>query len=368
MTMNKLTKLFIILLLFAFSQAQANEKIFVVERNDSALSVIENHKHKSRITNLHNFNHAVVKFHKNEGFMITRDGYVIKFDPVTEEKLKEYKTSKSAIGFVIEDRYLAVANYDNKTVEILDHDLKSIQSFTTDSKNVGIKIYKDYLVFALMDKDEVWVLKDQAPSAKTPNFKLQKNFKNIGTAPFDAMINDQFYIVGFFNSPHVGVIDLEKMSFSKLELALGNKQPVLKVPHFGFWSISADRIFIPAVGDNKVFVFDSKFNFVKAIDVAGLPVFTSLSPDKKQLAVTFSGEHFPVVEIIDTKSLKITQHFDFNGKVLHLRWSKLEPLIYISNNSDSKVLAYNTQDWTRQFEVPVKKPSGIFIYSNAADH
>lgn len=361
--MNKLIQSFIILFLLSCSGAQANEKIFVVERSDSALSVIENHKHKSRITNLHNFNHAVVKFHKNEGFIITRDGYVIKFDPATEKKLKEYKTSKSAIGFVIQDRYLAVANYDNKTVEILDHDLNSIQSFTTDSKNVGIKIYKDYLVFSLMDKDEVWVLKDHKPEQDVPDFKVHKRFENIGTAPFDAMINDQFYIVGFFNSPHVGVIDLEKMSFSKLELELGNKKPVLKVPHFGFWSISAKYIFIPAVGDNKVFVFDDNFKFIQSIEVAGLPVFTSLSPDKKQLAVTFSGEHFPVVEIINTESLKITQHFDFGGKILHLRWSEQEPLIYISNNSDSKVLAYDTQDWTKRFEIPVKKPSGIFIYS-----
>lgn len=366
--MNKFILVPVFLLSLFLSSAQANEKIFVVERNDSALSVIENHKHKSRITNLHNFNHAVVKFHKNNGFMITRDGYVIKFDPTTEKVLKEYKTSKSAIGFVIQDRYLAVANYDNKTVEILDHDLNPIQSFTTDSKNVGIKIYKNHLVFALMDKDEVWILKDHKPEQNTPNFKIHKRFENIGTAPFDAMINDQFYIVGFFNSSHVGVIDLEKMSFRKLELELGNKTSVLKVPHFGFWSIGADHIFIPAVGDNKVFVFNSNLKFIQSIEVAGLPVFTSLSPDKKQLAVTFSGEHFPIVEIINTASLKITQNLDFGGKILHLRWSELEPLIYISNNTDSKVLAYNTQDWTKQFEIPVKKPSGIFIYSNLTDH
>ena len=47
----------------------------------------------------------------------------------------------------------------------------------------------------------------------------------------------------------------------------------------------------------------------------GLPVFTALSPDKKYLAVTFSGKDFPTIQIVDTKTLKIIQTFTFMGKV-----------------------------------------------------
>ena len=133
--------------------AQAREKIFVVERENSALAVVDHNLKTNEIKDMHDFNHAVVKFDGNDGYVITRDGYVVKFDPISEKKVKEYRTSKSAIGFIIGANYLAVANYDNKTVEILDRNLNPIQTIKTDSKNVGIKIYKDYLVFACMDND-----------------------------------------------------------------------------------------------------------------------------------------------------------------------------------------------------------------------
>ncbi len=55
---------------------------------------------------MHDFNHAVVKFRDKDGYAITRDGYIIKFDPIKEKKLKEYKTSKSAIGFIIGKNYV----------------------------------------------------------------------------------------------------------------------------------------------------------------------------------------------------------------------------------------------------------------------
>ncbi len=356
-------KLLLAALLLGFATLSlAAEKLFVIEREDSALAVIVGDRLVNRIPNMRNFNHAVVKFHRNEGFAITRDGYVIKFDPITEKKLKEYRTSKSAIGFIVTPRYLAIANYDNKTVEILDHDLNPVQTIETGSKNVGIKHYKNYLVFALMDKDALWVMEDTTPDQPLPHFKPHRKFENVGVAPFDAMLDGHFYIAGFFNSPFVGVIDLEKMTLRKLPLRLGDKQPVLKVPHFGFWSLSGDKKFIPAVGDNKVFVFGKDFKYIASIETEGLPVFTSLSPDKRYLAVTFSGKHFPVVQIIDTDTLQIIERLQFSGKILHLRWSKEKPLLYLSNNTDNKVIAVETGSWTPRFEVPVRRPSGIFIH------
>ncbi len=351
-----------LLLLLLAPFAHAKEKYFVVERNDSAFAVIQDHRLKGRIEDLHNFNHAVAKFQGRHGFVITRDGYVIKFDPLAEKKLKEYKSSRSAIGFTLGDRYLAVANYDNRTVQILDFDLNPLQTFETGSKNVGIKVYRDRLVFALMDKDALWVLRDTRPQAPRPRFERIKVFEDVGVAPFDAMINGKDYIVGFFRSPHVGVLDLETLTYRKVPLRKTDDQPVLKVPHFGFWSISGERIFIPAVGDNKVFVYTPDFRFVAAIEVAGLPVFTSLSPDRRFLAVTFSGKDFPRVQIVDTHSLKVVQDLRFSGKVLHLRWSQEEPLLYVSNNTGNTVVGVDTRSWEPLFRIPVRHPSGIFLY------
>ena len=346
----------------------ASEKIFVVERESESVAIINKGLVKSHMKNMHNMNHGIIKFDGDDGYLISRDGYVVHFDPMSEKKLQEYKTSKSAIGFVIGKNYVAVANYDDKSVDILTRDLKLIDKIKTGSKNVGIKIYKDMVVFAQMDSDKVTVLKDKNFGKGLPKFEIFKEFK-VGEMPFDAMIKKNTYIVGFFLTKAFGVIDLDKMSFSEIKVTTKNKKPILKIPHFGFWSLSEDRTFIPAVGDNAVMVYDKNFKFIQNIEMQGLPVFTALSPDKKYLAVTFSGKDFPTIQIVNTKTLKIIKTFKFTGKVLHLRWSNVDNYLYVSvngGNSDrdsNKVNVINTKEWFLEREIfQVKAPSGIFIY------
>jgi len=340
----------------------AKEKYFVVERESESVAVIEDGLTRRHMENMHNMNHGIIKFDGKDAYLISRDGFVVKFDPKTEKIEAEYKTSKSAIGFVIGKNYVAVANYDDKSVDILTRDLKPIDKIVTGSKNVGIKIYKDMIIFAQMDNDKVTVLKDKNYGKSIPKFKIFKEFK-VGEMPFDAMIKDNTYIVGFFLTKAFGVIDLDKMTFSEIKVTAKDNKPVLKVPHFGFWSLSEDRTFIPAVGDNVVMVYDNKFNFIKNVEMKGLPVFTSLSPDKKYLAVTFSGKDFPTIQILDTKTLKIIQTFTFKGKVLHVRWSNDSPSLYVSVNDANQVNVINTDEWFLEREIfQIKHPSGIFLY------
>jgi len=340
----------------------ASEKLFVVERENESVVIIQKGLTQSRMENMHNMNHGIIKFDGKDAYLISRDGYVVHFDPITEKVLQEYKTSKSAIGFVIGENFVAVANYDDKSVDILTRDLKPIEKIKTGSKNVGIKIYKDMLIFAQMDNDKVTVLKDENFGKGTPKFKEYKEFK-VGKMPFDAMIKDNTYIVGFFLTKAFGVIDLDKMEFSEIKVTAKDNKPVLKVPHFGFWSLSEDKTFIPAVGDNAVMVYDKDFKFIKNVETQGLPVFTSLSPDKKYLAVTFSGKDFPTIQIVDTKTLKIIKTFTFPGKVLHVRWSNEDDMLYVSVNDANQISVINTKEWFMEREIyRVKKPSGIFIY------
>lgn len=339
----------------------SSEKIFVIERETESIAIINKGLTKSHMKNMHNMNHGIIKFDGEDGYLISRDGYVVHFNPESEKVLHEYKTSKSAIGFVIGENYVAVANYDDKSVDILTRDLKPIDKIKTGSKNVGIKIYKDMLIFAQMDTDKVTILKNKTTKG-LPTFEIFKEFK-VGEMPFDAMIKDNTYIVGFFLSKSFGVIDLDSMTFKEIKVTAKNNKPVLKVPHFGFWSISEEKTFIPAVGDNAVMVYDPNFKFITNIKTQGMPVFTALSPDSKYLAVTFSGKDFPTIQIIDTKTLKIMHTFKFNGKVLHLRWSNLDDYLYVSVNDANQVNVINTQEWFLEREIfQLSSPSGIFIY------
>lgn len=342
------------------------EKLFIVEREKSSLAIVETGLTKDHLTGMHDMSHGVVKFDGKDGYAISRDGYIIKFNPETEKVIKDFKTSDSAIGFTVEKNYIAVANYAKKSVDILDRDLNPIKSFNTNSKNVGIKTYKDYLIFAQMDNDKVTILKDKNGGKALPDFEIFKEFENVGTMPFDAMIKNNNFIVGFFKSDFFGVVNLDTMEYSKIKILLEDRKPVLKVPHFGFWSISEGNVFIPAVGNNKVLVYTSDFKFVKSIETEGLPVFTALSPDQKYMVVTFSGDKFPVVQIIDTQTLKIIKRFEFDGKVLHARWSNLRPNLYLSVNDTNKVAVINTKEWYLARELfGINKPSGIFIYEEA---
>jgi protein NirF len=348
------------------AELRSSDKIFVVERESGSLAVIELGLTRNHMKGMHDMNHGVVKFYGNDGYVISRDGYIIKFDPIKEEIIKEFKTSDSAIGFTVTKNYIAVANYAKKSVDILDRDLNPIKSFETGSKNVGIKQYKDYLVFSQMDNDKITVLKDKNEGKGVPDFEIYKEFEDVGVMPFDAMIKNNHFITGFFKSDFFGVVDLDTMTYSKIDILLEDRKPVLKVPHFGFWSISDGHVFIPAVGNNKVLVYTSDFKFVKNIEMEGLPVFTALSPDQKYMAVTFSGDKFPVVQIIDTQTLEIVKRFEFDGKVLHVRWSNNRPSLYISVNDTNKIAVINTKEWYLSREMfNIEKPSGIFIYEEA---
>jgi len=356
-------KKIVLIVTFIIIQLNANEKIFVVERESSSVAVIEDGVPRNHMQNMHNLNHAVIKFYDKDGYIISRDGYITRFDPESEKKLNEYKTSKSTIGFVIDKNFVAVANYDDKSINILSRNLQPLQKIKTGSRNVGIKIYKNYLIFSEMDNDTITIYKNINIKENFPKFELYKKFENVGIMPFDAMIKGDNYINGFFKSPWFGVVNLKTMQFKKIQLKLDERKPVLKVPHFGFWSLSNSNIFIPAVGDNKVFVYTSDFKFIKAIQIEGMPVFTSLSPDQRYLAVTFSGKEFPIVQIIDTQTFKVIKRVKFEGKVLHLRWLKEKPNLYISVNGVNKIAVLNTNGWWLNREIlTIKKPSGIFIY------
>ena len=345
-----------------FAKDNSKEKLFVVERESNSVAVIEGDKLKEHMKNMHNMNHGIIKFSGDDGYLISRDGFIVRFDPKSEKKLDEYKTSKSAIGFIIGKNFVAVANYDDKSVDILTRTLKPIQKIKTGSKNVGIKLYKDKLIFAQMDNDKVSVYQDKNFGKKEPKFELVKEF-NVGKMPFDAMIEGKTYIVGFFLTKGFGVIDLDSMKYKLIKVSSEGGKPVLKVPHFGFWSLSRDKTFIPEVGDNGVLVYDKNFKFIKKITTKGLPVFTSLSPNQNFIAVTYSGKDFPTIQIIDTKTLKIIKTFTFDGKVLHLRWSKLSPKLYVSVNDANKVAIIDTKSWKVENKIEgVMHPSGIFIY------
>jgi len=340
------------LLIPAYSSA---EKLYVIERERGGLSVLEEKRWAGRIEDLGNTNHAIVKFYRGSGYVITRDGYISKLDLASNRLIKKVKVGESSIGLDFADGFVAVANYDPKDVVILDLDLNIVKRIKTDSRNVGIKAKERFLIFSLMDKDEIWVLDS------TKGFETYRVFKDVGAMPFDALIAGETYIVGFFKEPAFGILDLKSLDYKKKVLKEGGEVP-FKIPHFGTWGILGDRTFIPAVGERKVYVIDlKKLEYHSHIDLIGLPVFVVASPDGRHLSVNYSGEKEDFITIIDGVNLCVLKDIKIGRRVMHIRPSRDGSWLYVSSYFDGKVKVLRKGQWDIEAEIDVPTPSGIFI-------
>ncbi len=333
------------------------EKLYVVERERSALAVIENGELKKEIKNIGNATHTTVKTDKNFAYAVSRDGFMSKIDKKTDNLLKRVKVGNSGIGFTILDKYIVVANYDPKDIVVINKNMEIVKKLTTGSRNVGIKHKKNLIVFSLMDKDQIWILD------KNKNFNQIKNYENVGQMPFDALLYKNVYIAGFFKESALGVLNLNTFKYSKKSINFNaKKEAVMKVPHFGTWGIIGNKGLIPAVGERKAIIFDfNKFKIIGQIDLIGLPVFISVAPNKRFAAVNYSGDKENFITIIDLKTLKPVKNLEVGKRVMHLRFSKDSKKLYISSYYDHKLKILNTSNWKIEKEIVVPTPSGIFI-------
>jgi len=342
----------ILLLLVALSFAQ---KVYVVEREREAVAVIQNGKVKTEVEDLGNTNHATLKFLGGFAYLISRDGYLSKIDTHHDRLVRKTKVGDSSIGFTFCGKRVAVANYAPHTVLFLDLDLNLLKEIHTGSRNVGIKSYENMLVFSLMDRDEVKVL-------SCDDFKEVKAFKKVGSMPFDALISGKRYIVGFFNENAVGVLDLGEFSFRKVAFGKEGKEVVLKIPHFGLWGVYGRVAYIPGVRERKIHVVDiESFEYLGSVSTPGLPVFVSVSPDGRFIAVNFSGDREDYLTLIDRKSLKVLKTKKLGRRILHFRFTPDGRFIYLSSYYENKLKKVSVPELKVLEEVSVPTPSGVFI-------
>ncbi|MBF0319205.1 MAG: NirF protein [Nitrospirae bacterium] len=345
--------LLILIMLLASVNYAAAEKLYVVEREREAIAVVDNGK-VSEIENLGSMNHALVKFDAGAAYVVGRDGFFSHIDTKTDKLVKRVKVGSSGIGFTSCNDYIAVANYDPKDVVILDRKLNIAKKIETGSRNVGIKCLDNLLVFSLMDKDEIWVL-----DAKK-DFKQVKAIKTGGEMPFDALLTGDTYVAGFFKGG-VALLDLKDFKYNE-KIIMAGQQTVFKIPHFGTWGVAGQRAYIPAVGENKLIIIDTKdYTYTGSIELTGLPVFVVVSPDGKYLAVNYSGDKDNYVTIIDLKDNKVLKNIDAGKRIMHLRFSGDGKTLYASAYFENMVKTIGKDTWAVRDWVSVPTPSGIFI-------
>lgn len=333
-----------------------NEKVYVVQRERESVAVFKGTGQLKTIEELGNLNHAIIKFKNGFAYVLARNGFLSKVDVKEDKLINKVKVGKSGIGITFTNDQIVIVNYDPNSVVVLDLDLNIQKNIETNSRNVGVKVWKNYLIFSLMDKNEIWILDIQK------DFSLVKKFENVGNLPFDALLNDHVYIVGFFNEASVGMLDLAKLSYSKVIIKDSNEQLIYKVPHFGYWGVVGDKVFVPMVTDTKLLVLDiTNMNSVGSVDLMGMPVFATLSPDKKILAVNYSGDKEDYISIIDTKTQRKITDLKVAKRVMHLRFSKDGKQLLVTSYFENLMHVYNVGNWSKLVSLPVTTPSGIFI-------
>lgn len=350
--------LIVILLLTACSelkeQINNEEKIYVVERERESLFVLD-HNNEKIIDDLGNLNHATMKFRDSYGFVLARDGYISKVDIQTNKLLKKVKVGKSGIGITFIGSYIAIVNYDPNSVVILDQELNVLKTINTSSRNVGVKTFKNFLIFSLMDSNQIWILD------ANKNFEVIKRFEDVGNLPFDALIKDNKYVVGFFNEAAVGILDIDKLEYKKIVLKDRENNLVYKVPHFGYWGVVDNKAIVPIVADKKLLVIDLEtMNPLNEIKLKGNPVFAAMSPDKKELVVNYSGDYENYISFIDLSNFQVKKELEVGKRVMHLRYSLKSQRLYVSTYFDNSLRVFSTKDLSLIKTYKVATPSGVF--------
>lgn len=351
----KILTLILILIFPAYnSYASSNyqrKEIWVVSRETGSLFIIDRYERiVKQIPDIGDLRHAVIKFKDNSAFILTRDGYIVKIENGSVKN--KLKVGDSSVGFDFSNDIIAVANYEPKSVVLINsNDMKIIKQIQTSSRTVGIKSYKDKdgdkIIFSLMDKGQIWIynLKDG---------KIKKI--NVGGIIFDALLHSKKYIIGLFEENFLGILDMGTYDFIRFELKA--TRDILKIPHFGTWGKDSKKAYIPALGLKKVFILNiENISLDGEIELIGKPIFV-VSNGSGKIAVNYSDQEdfisFVEVEKGTIKNIKAGK------RIMHLRFIS-ENELAISSYFEDKVKIVDVKDGKIIEEFNIPYPSGIFL-------
>lgn len=354
----------------------------IIERAAGSLVVIETTTDTilSRVPGLGDTSHASVVFSRDEryAYVFGRDGGLTKVDILAGEIVNRVIQSGNSIGGAIsqDGQFVAVANYKPGGVRVFDADtlelvadIPAVTADGTTSKVIGlVDAPGNRFVFTLYDAGETWIADLANPSKP----KLTK-FTEIGVLPYDALItgNGRYYIAGLFGEDGLSLLDLWNPQSGMRRVLDGYGRgeealPVYKMPHLEGWAVAGNLAALPAVGRHEVLLLDMN-SWLEAgrIPVYGQPVFAVARPDGRQIWVNFAHPLNDTVQVIDLPSREIVATLKPGKAILHMEFTPRGEHVWLSVRDEDKVVVYDTATFRPVTELPVMKPSGIFLTARA---
>ena len=310
-----------------------------------------------RINYIGNGTHVIVYFGKHYGYALSRNGYLSKIDPETDKIILQKKVSNDTVDFCLSKNLIAVADYKPQNIVILNKEFKVLKTVNTGSRNIGVEFYKHYLIFELMGKDEIWVV-------NLNNFKVVKKIRHIGHFPIDALVSSHDYIAAFLIGQKFGVLNLKTLKYRIVNYGKRESFPH-QIPHYGIYSIYNGRAYIPAAGEKKIVVMNLKTRKeADSVKLIGYPIFVIFSPNRKTIAVNYSGSAHNYLTLIDAKNMKVIKNIKAGRRIMFMAYSGNGRLIYASDYFGNFVNVFNVRTGKEVFRITVQSPSGIFRVPN----
>lgn len=345
--------------------------------------IVENSQNTqlSKVEGIGDLSHASVVYSRDQRFayVFGRDGGLSKIDLLKGQLVKRVIQAGNSIGGAISEdgQLVAVSNYKPGGVRVFNaHTLDLIADIPANygstnlrSKVVGlVDAPGRRFVFTLYDANQIWIADMHNPAKP----ELHK-FKNVGKQPYDALItpDGRYYIAGLFGEDGLALLDLWNLDKGVNRILDGygrgeQKLPVYKMPHLEGWAIAGNFMFVPAVGQNRVLVVNTKdWQQVKSIPVHGQPVFVMGQPDGRQVWVNFAFPNNDTVQVIDTNSRQIVKILQPGKAVLHMEFTPRGEQVWISARDSDQVTVYDTRSFSKVASLPADKPSGIFFTARA---
>jgi len=382
-----LSRIFLICILFfsvdAVAELRATGDLGIVIEREAGNALIINttqHKQLARIEKLGDLSHASVVFSRDQRFayIFGRDGGLSKIDLLQDKLDKRIVQAGNSIGGAIsqDGRLIAVSNYTPGGVKVFSSDtLELVADIPADygdgkrSKVVGlVDAPGQRFVFSLFDAGEIWVL-----DVKDPQKPVVEKFRNVGKLPYDALMSPdgRYYIAGLFGESGLALLDLWNTEAGIKHILPDyvkddEKLPVYKMPHLEGWAVAGDFLFVPAIGKHEVLVIDKRqWQLIKAIPVAGQPVFVMARPDARQVWVNFAMPENNQLQIIDVKNLNISKTLTPGKAVLHMEFTPRGEQVWVAVRDDNQLVVYDTATFKEITRLPASHPNGIFFTSRA---
>ena len=354
----------------------------IIERAAGRLVVIETTGSTvlARVPGLGDTSHASVVYSRDEryAYVFARDGGLTKVDILRSRVVNRVIQAGNSVGGAIsqDGRLVAVANYEPGGVRVFDADtlrqvadIPAVAADGSTSKVIGlVDAPGNRFVFSLYDAGETWIADMADPAAP----QLTK-FTDIGRLPYDALItgNGRYYIAGLFGEDGLALLDLwhPEAGMRRILDGYGRGEeplPVYKMPHLEGWAVAGDIAVLPAVGRYEVLLLDmANWREAGRISVHGQPVFAVARPDGRQVWVNFAHPRNDTVQVIDLVSRKIVATLKPGKAVLHMEFTPRGERVWVSVRDENKVVVYDTATLQPVAELPVEKPSGIFLTARA---